>query len=121
MKIWKGVGASDGVAEGIAVSLGRKRVFVPQRTEVSDSEAELRRFEEARQTALTELEQLQKLARHQVGKQEAEIFQAHAAMLEDEALLDEVKQGILSGINAEYALYAAVEQFVQLFDAIEDE
>ena len=121
MKIWKGVGASDGVAEGIAVSLGRKRVFVPQRMEVSDSEAELRRFEEARQTALTELEQLQKLARHQVGKQEAEIFQAHAAMLEDEALLDEVKQGILSGINAEYALYAAVEQFVQLFDAIEDE
>lgn len=121
MKIWKGVGASDGVAEGIAVSLGRKRVFVPQRTEVADSEAELRRFEEARQTALTELEQLQKLARHQVGKQEAEIFQAHAAMLEDEALLDEVKQGILSGINAEYALYAAVEQFVQLFDAIEDE
>ena len=121
MKIWKGVGASDGVAEGIAVSLGRKRNFVPQRTEVSDSEAELRRFEEARQTALTELEQLQKLARHQVGKQEAEIFQAHAAMLEDEALLDEVKQGILSGINAEYALYAAVEQFVQLFDAIEDE
>ena len=121
MKIWKGVGASDGVAEGIAISLGRKRVFVPQRTEVSDSEAELRRFEEARQTALTELEQLQKLARHQVGKQEAEIFQAHAAMLEDEALLDEVKRGILSGINAEYALYAAVEQFVQLFDAIEDE
>ena len=121
MKIWKGVGASAGVAEGVVVALGRKRAFVPERVAVADSEAELYRFESARKEALTELEQLQKLARHQVGKQEAEIFMAHAAMLEDEALLGEVKLRINSSVNAEFALYEAVEQLAELFSAIEDD
>ena len=121
MKIWKGVGASAGVAEGVVVALGRKRAFVPKRVAVADSEAELYRFESARKEALTELEQLQKLARHQVGKQEAEIFMAHAAMLEDETLLDEVKLRINSSVNAEFALYEAVEQLAELFSAIEDD
>lgn len=121
MKIWKGVGASAGVAEGVVVALGRKRAFVPKRVAVADSEAELYRFESARKEALAELEQLQKLARHQVGKQEAEIFMAHAAMLEDETLLDEVKLRINSSVNAEFALYEAVEQLAELFSAIEDD
>ena len=121
MKIWKGVGASAGVAEGVVVALGRKRAFVPKRVAVADSEAELYRFESARKEALTELEQLQKLARHQVGKQEAEIFMAHAAMLEDETLLGEVKLRINSSVNAEFALYEAVEQLAELFSAIEDD
>ena len=120
MKFCKGVGGSAGVAEGVVVALGRKRAFVPKRVAVADSEAELYRFESARKEALTELEQLQKLARHQVGKQEAEIFMAHAAMLEDEALLDEVKLRINSSVNAEFALYEAVEQLAELFSAIED-
>ena len=55
MKIWKGVGASAGVAEGVVVALGRKRAFVPKRVAVADSEAELYRFESARKEALTEL------------------------------------------------------------------
>ena len=73
------------------------------------------------ETLTSSLEQLQKLARHQVGKQEAEIFMAHAAMLEDETLLDEVKLRINSSVNAEFALYEAVEQLAELFSAIEDD
>ena len=121
MKIWKGVSASAGVAAGVAVMLGRKQAYIPQKLHIEDGEAELCRFETARQEALRELEQLQKLARHQVGKKEAEIFLAHAAMLEDEALLEEVKQSIRGGVNAEYALHEAVEQFAALFSAIEDD
>lgn len=121
MKIWKGVGASAGVADGVVVALGRKRAYVPQRITVADTQVELCRFEDARKAALIELEQLQKFARHQVGKQEAEIFLAHAVMLEDEALLDEVKLRINGSMNAEFALYEAVEQFAELFSAIEDD
>ncbi len=121
MKIWKGVGASAGVAEGVALALGRKRAYVPKRITVTDTQAELLRFEDARQTALAELEQLEKVAKQQVGATEAEIFMAHRAMLEDETLLDEVKLRIGSGINAEYALHESVEQFAELFGAIEDD
>ena len=122
MKIWKGVGASGGVADGIAVYVGSKGLdSVPARRLINDKEAELRRFAEACEQAAVELEGLQKLAKHQVGQKEAEIFMAHRAMLEDEGLISEVHSRIHNGINAEYALYEAVEMFAQLFSAIEDD
>ena len=121
MKIWKGVGASGGICEGIAVFLGGKGSAVPARRAVSDIAAELARFDAARLQAAEELVNLQKLARHQVGQKEAEIFMAHGAMLEDEGLLSEVRQRISMGLNAEFALYEAVELFVQMFAAIEDD
>ncbi len=121
MKIWKGVGASSGVCEGVAVHLGSKQAAVPARTLIDDIAAEETRFEEARKQAMAELEHLQKIARQQVGPKEADIFLAHRAMLEDEALLDEIRQRIHNRINAEFALYESVELFAQLFSAIEDD
>ncbi len=121
MKIWKGVGASSGVCEGVAVFLGSKQSTVPARTLIDDIGAEEARFEEARKQAMAELEHLQKIARQQVGPKEADIFLAHRAMLEDEALLDEIRQRIHNRINAEFALYESVELFAQLFSAIEDD
>ena len=121
MKIWKGVGASGGVSDGVAFYFGsRGAAAVPARTMVEDKEAEVARFGAACRLAMDELEALQKLARHQVGQKEAEIFMAHRAMLEDEGLLEEVHSRIRMGINAEYALYEAVEMFAQLFSSIED-
>lgn len=122
MKVWKGVGASAGVTDGFAVFLGnRSGITVPQRLCVLDVEGEEARFEQARQEAMAELEQLQHSTARQIGKKEAEIFLAHKAMLEDEGLLEEVRRRIRSTINAEYALYEAVEQFAALLSAIEDD
>ena len=121
MKIWKGVGASGGICDGVAVYLGSKNAAVPARRTVKNIAEEQARFAAARQQAVKELESLQKLARHQVGQKEAEIFIAHGAMLEDAGLLDEIDQRIRMGINAEFALYETVEQFAQLFAAIEDD
>ncbi len=121
MKIWKGVGASSGICEGVAVYLGRKQTTVPARTLIEDIAAEELRFDEALQQAVKELENLQKLAKQQVGQKEADIFLAHRAMLEDEGLLTEIRQRIHNHINAEFALYESVELFAQLFSAIEDD
>ncbi len=121
MKIWKGVGASSGVCEGVAVYLGSKQTTVPARTLIEDIAAEELRFDEALQKAIVEVEHLQKLARQQVGQKEADIFLAHRAMLEDDALLQEIRQRIRNHINAEFALYESVELFAQLFSAIEDD
>lgn len=122
MKIWKGVAASGGISEGIAVYFGRKKAdAVPARNLVEDIAAEEVRFSVACQQAMEELDKLQQLAKQQVGQKEAEIFMAHRAMLEDEELLCEVKERIQRGINAEYALYEAVEMFAMLFSAIEDD
>lgn len=121
MKIWKGVSASGGVSDGIAFYYGsRTGVFVPSRLPVPDSAAEEVRFEQARLQAKEELKQLEQVAKRQVGQKEAQIFIAHQAILEDEGLLEEIRLRIHGGINAEYALYEAVEQFAALFSAIED-
>ncbi len=122
MKIWKGVGASGGVTDGIAVHLGgRSGSSVPARVKIEDADAELRRFSQACAQAALELEELQKRTKQQVGQKEADIFLAHRAMLEDQELLHQVQERINRGINAEYALYEATEQFAQLFSAIEDD
>ncbi|MBQ8598492.1 MAG: phosphoenolpyruvate--protein phosphotransferase, partial [Oscillospiraceae bacterium] len=121
MKIWKGVGASSGVSDGVAFYYGsRTGIFVPPRICVLDTAAEEARFEHARLQAMEELKHLEQVAKRQVGQKEAEIFIAHQAMLEDEGLLEEVRIRIRGTINAEYALYEAVEQYAALFSAIED-
>lgn len=121
MKIWKGVGASSGVSDGIAFYYGsRTGGFVPPRVCVLDTAAEEARFEAARLQAMEELKHLEQVAKRQVGQKEAEIFLAHQAMLEDEGLLEEIRIRIRGTVNAEYALYEAVEQFAALFSDIGD-
>lgn len=121
MKIWKGVGASSGVSDGIAFYYGsRTGGIVPPRVCVLDTAAEEARFEAARLQAMEELKHLEQVAKRQVGQKEAEIFLAHQAMLEDEGLLEEIRIRIRGTVNAEYALYEAVEQFAALFSDIGD-
>jgi len=121
MKLWKGVAASAGVAEGYACFVGGQGTAVPARRLVEDRAQEEQRFDLACARTKQELQRLQRLAREQVGQKEGDIFLAHEAMLEDQELQEQVRQRIRRGLNAEFALYEAVEQFALLFSAIEDD
>lgn len=121
MKLWKGVAASGGVAEGYACFVSGQSSAVPARRMVEDLAQEEQRFELACARTKEELQRLQRLAQEQVGPKEGDIFLAHQAMLEDLELQEQIRQGIRRGLNAEVALYDAVESFAKLFDDIEDD
>ena len=54
------------------------------RTKVSDTAAEIERYEAAKIAAISQLEDLYEKALAEVGEANAEIFNVHAMMLEDD-------------------------------------
>lgn len=113
------------VFEGIAI--GKIRVFKKKQRgtnfiKIKDTEQEIARFCEAKVQADLQLDVLYKKALLEVGEKDAVIFQAQRMLLADEEYAAFVKSAIcLQAVNAEYAVSAAENHFVQIFGAMEDE
>ena len=83
------------VLKGIAVGkiyLYRKKDFVLTQDKVEDAEAEIRKFEEAKQKAGEQLEALYEKAVKEAGEEQAMIFEVHRMMLDDDDYLDAIRQ-----------------------------
>ena len=85
MKVLSGKAAFKGVAIGKVKEFGGKQVEV-NRTSVTDVEAEISRFEAAKETASDQLGKLYEKAVAEVGEENAAIFEVHQMMLEDESV-----------------------------------
>lgn len=112
------------VLKGIAVG----RVFWYQtqecgvkKTEVNNREKEAARFREALNTARKQLTALYDKAVVDVGEDHAMIFDIHRMLLDDEDYLGAIEAAIGEGINAEYAVEMAQNQFAKLFASMDDE
>lgn len=112
------------VLKGIAVG----RVFWYQtqecgvkKTEVNNIEKETARFREALNTAREQLTALYDKAVVDVGEDHAMIFDIHRMLLDDEDYLGAVEAAVGEGINAEYAVEMAQNQFAELFASMDDE
>ena len=93
-----------------------------KRCKAEDSQAQLERYETARDRAVEELQQLYQKALKEVGEVNAAIFEVHAMMLEDEDYNDSVKNIIFSQqVNAEYAVAVTGDNFAQMFAEMDDE
>ena len=109
------------------VAIGRIHVFSKgqqqvKRIKVQDSEAEKKRYREAVQTAITELQGLYDKALKEVGEANAAIFEMHQMMLEDEDFTESVENIIDSqSVNAEYAVASTGDNFAQMFASMDDE
>ena len=115
MKVLSGKAAFKGVAIGKIREFGEKKVEV-NRTSVSDVEAEIARFEAARDTAASQLGVLYEKAVAEVGEENAAIFEVHQMMLEDEDYLDGIKGMIRDEqLNAEYAVSVTGQNFSEIF------
>ena len=99
------------------VAIGRIHVFSKgqqqvKRIKVQDTEAEKKRYREAVQTAITELQGLYDKALKEVGEANAAIFEMHQMMLEDEDFTESVENIIDSqSVNAEYAVASTGDNF----------
>ena len=105
---------NGGIALG-AVFL-RGETLRPVKKTVGDPKAEQRRFD----GALGQLSRELSAAIGSADRKAAEILNAQRLMLEDEALLQRIREKIDRGMNAEYAACEAGEEAAAAFDAMQD-
>lgn len=117
----QGIAASPGIAIARAYRLSR-RTEAPTRRTVADREAEAARLREALSLAKQEVEAIRELTEARLGAQKAEIFEAHAQLLEDPDLIDVVFEQIAgTGVNAEFALHEVAGTFIEALLAMDNE
>lgn len=99
-----------------------KEEQVVQRKSVDDVQAELDRFEKAKNEAVVQLNALYEKALKEVGEVNAAIFEVHAMMVEDGDFNDSIRNVIESqSVNAEYAVAVTGDNFAKMFSEMDDE
>ena len=121
MQVYHGKSVFGGIAIG-KISVFSKKEHKIVRVKINDTDVELARFEETRQTALTQLAALYEKACKEVGEANAAIFEVHQMMLEDDDFTDSVNNIITTQqVNAEYAVGVTADNFANMFSAMDDE
>ena len=118
------VATGKSVLNGIAI--GKIKVFRAPKMEISDRlvedvQAEVERFQAAREKAIDQQNNLYEKAKKTAGEESAEIFSVHVMMLEDDDLIEATEEIITSQKHcAEYAVKEAFDNQAQVFAAMED-
>ncbi len=107
--VLSGVAAAAGVAIGPAHRLGGP-AGPPTERAVTDRGAECARLHEALAVARRAIEHDREVVADRAGRAEAEIFDAHLALLEDAALLAPAQAAIDAGTSAERAWYDSAQE-----------
>jgi phosphoenolpyruvate-protein phosphotransferase (PTS system enzyme I) len=122
-KTYRGIAVSNGVCRGKILVLHRARHVIAKR-ELADNETseETGRFEKALVQTRQQILEVQGKVVQNFGTKEADIFEAHLLMLEDQALVDEVLRFIRDQkVNAEYAFHSVAERYTGALVAANDE
>ena len=121
MEIFYGKAIFRGIAIGKILFNSKDKQQV-RRTKIDDAEAEISRFEKAKEEASQELEELYNKALKEVGESNAAIFEVHSMMLEDDdfndAIIEKIKNQL---VNAEYAVAKTGDDLADMFANMEDE
>ncbi|MCR5526725.1 MAG: phosphoenolpyruvate--protein phosphotransferase [Lachnospiraceae bacterium] len=121
MERYTGKKIYEGIAVGRIAWLGKKEQVV-ERKHTEDTEAEKKRYEDARNEAIAQLRALYEKTKNEIGEADAEIFDVHAMMLEDDGYNDSVNNIIESQqMNAEYAVAVTGDNFAETFASMDDE
>ncbi|MBB6671116.1 phosphoenolpyruvate--protein phosphotransferase [Cohnella nanjingensis] len=115
--------ASEGIAIGKAFVLPNWEWEMPeQKIDVGDLALEFDRLYEGVNRSKTEIHQMKSELDEAVGIQEASIFDAHLAILDDPVFMNEI-QGIIQRQYkaAEVAVKEAIDHFVTMFDLLDDD
>ncbi|HAA7427264.1 TPA_asm: phosphoenolpyruvate--protein phosphotransferase [Listeria monocytogenes] len=117
----KGIAASDGIAIAKAYLLVEPDLSY-EKTEVTDVESEVKRFESALEVSRTELSMIREKAAKDLGEDKAQIFDAHLLVLNDPELTGPIEESIKnSKTNAETALQETTDMFIGMFESMDNE
>ena len=121
MVVCQGKSVLKGIAIG-KIYLYEKQEYVLEQKQVADAEAEVARFEAAKETAIGQLDDLYEKALAEAGEEQAMIFDVHKMMLDDGDYLDAITGLIRSEkVKAEYAVHTTGEQFAAVFASMDDD
>lgn len=121
MVIYDGKAVFEGIAIG-KISVYKKQEQLVKRVKIDDTEAEKKRYADARDSAIEQLKVLYEKAVKEVGESGAEIFEAHQLMVDDEDYIESVDSIIeTEGVNAEYAVAQTGDNFAKMFSEMEEE
>ena len=120
MMTFKGRGVYGAIALG-KVSLFKRKEASVKRTHVDDIEAEKTRVEKAKRMAAGQLQEIYEKALREVGEANAQIFEIHRMMLEDEDYNDSILNIIeTQAVNGEYAVAVTADNFAEMFASMDD-
>ena len=111
----------NGIAIG-KIHFHKKAENVIERKKVEDVDAEIARYEAAKEDAISQLNDLYEKAVVEVGEANAEIFNVQAMMLEDDDYNDSITNIITAQqVNAEYAAATTGDNFAEMFANMDEE
>lgn len=118
----RGIGISNGKVSG------KIRLFVPRDVDEEaikpssiNRDAELERLDKARKIALDEIKALERKALLTLGEKEAQIFEIHAMLLEDEDYVASIIGEINGGRDACEAVKATSQAYRDMLESLNDE
>ncbi|MEV2910019.1 phosphoenolpyruvate-utilizing N-terminal domain-containing protein [Paenibacillus larvae] len=119
----KGLGVSAGIAMGEAYVIPSWEWELPdEMADVNDLAFEFERLYEGIRSSKNELELIKQKIKEALGKDEAFIFDAHLAILEDPAFMNEIQTIIARQSKAaEVAVKEVIDKFVDSFSELDDE
>lgn len=120
MKTYVGKGVYGAVTIG-RISVFKRNDILVSRRHINDAEAEIARVEEAEKLSSQQLQEIYDKALREVGETNAQIFEIHIMMLEDEDYNDSIRNIITTQkVNAEYAVSVTADNFSEMFAAMDD-
>ena len=116
----EGIIASPGIAIAKAFVYDKVEVEVTEK-KVDDPEAEVARLQAALEKSKEQILKIKEKAARDLGEEEAEIFEAHAMVLDDPEFVDSITAEInTNGVNAEFAVKTVTDRFFEMFDMMDD-
>ena len=122
-KAFRGIPVSSGVCRGKVFVLDRSHATIA-RYEVPENELahEIERLESALVQTRKQILEVQRQVSQALGADQANIFEAHLLVLEDQMLLEEVTRLMQTErVNAEFAYHGVADKFIETLSQVDDE
>lgn len=119
--VLEGKSVFGGIAIG-RLSIYNKKENQVKREKITDVEAEITRFTDAKVTAKEQLKGFYEKAVKEVGEVNAAIFEVHQMMLDDLDYVESITNMIRTQeVNAEFAVASTGDNFSKMFAAMDDD
>lgn len=119
--VLEGRSVFGGIAIG-RLSIYNKKENQVKREKITDVEAEITRFTDAKETAKEQLKGFYEKAVKEVGEVNAAIFEVHQMMLDDLDYVESITNMIRTQeVNAEFAVASTGDNFSKMFAAMDDD
>ena len=114
----KGIATSSGIAIGKVYKLEQPKVVVSETS--AGAEEELKRFEDALEKTIADIEQIKERASATLKPEELAIFDAHLMMAQDPEYKDQIMGMIKDGASADSATKQVSDMMIGMFESMDD-